>query len=153
MARLLTGMWLLLIASLSAMVFLMGDFLKERKHAELSSSTAPPLARGPRGIMGDSFAVSTSKIERAVVPAVERVPEATAEANPPAVIPEDPTPLPVALSSRTTKSPRGKSAVKTNQSQKASEAQIYEKKMKRRGLLEGRKASRRFGNRRLFVNR
>ena len=151
MARLLTGMWLLLIASLSAMVFLMGDFLKERKHAELSSSTAPPLARGPRGIMGDSFAVYTSKIERAVVPAVERVPEATAEANPPAVIPEDPTPLSVALSSRT--SPRGKSAVKTNQSQKASEAQIYEKKMKRRGLLEGRKASRRFGNRRLFVNR
>ena len=39
------------------MVLLMGDFLSERKHTELSSpAITPPLARGPRGYVADDGA-------------------------------------------------------------------------------------------------
>ena len=45
MARLLTGVWLVLVLSFSSMFFLMGSFLSERKQTAVSSTTAPPLAR------------------------------------------------------------------------------------------------------------
>ena len=69
MARLLTGMWLLLLMSLALMVLLMGDFLSERKHAELSlPAITPPLDRGPRGYVADDGAgVAAVELERTTV--------------------------------------------------------------------------------------
>ena len=186
MTRILTGMWLLLLVSLSLMVLLMGDFLSGRKHAELSSPAAtPPLARGPRGYVADA-GVGAVEFDRTAVPGTKRLQQDAAshqlsddepsddgvgldtmdeegttvpstdpreaEADPQQLRADDAEIRPVALSPRTGKRPhhtRGRDA----QSQKTSEAPIYQKKMKRRGLLGRSKASRRFGNRRLFVTR
>ena len=188
MARLLTGMWLLLLMSLALMVLLMGDFLAERKHAaELSSPAAtPPLARGPRGyVADDGGGVGAVEFDRTAVPGTSRLQQADAaphqlsddsndgvgldimdeegttvpstdpqeaEADPQQLSADDPKPHPVALSPRTAKRPHHTRA-RDAQSQKTSEAPIYQKKMKRRGLMGRSKASRRFGNRRLFVTR
>lgn len=187
MARLLTGMWILLIASLSSMVLLMGDFLSERKHVEVASPTTLPLARGPRGYVADEVGVATAKVERPTAPLGERLPEVeagsqelgadepkyvspdsvggdtadrttglaaetqNAEADPQQLSADGPQAHPVALSRPTARRPPSKSA-RVARSEKTSPSPTYQKKMKRRGLLE-RRASRRFGNRRLFVTR
>ena len=74
MARLLTSMWLMLIVSLSSMFFLMGDFLSERKNAELSSQTARPYARVPRNSIDEAtVGLATTVAKEPAVPRAEPV--------------------------------------------------------------------------------
>ena len=72
MARLLIGMWLLLIVSLSSMFFLMGDFLSERKHVEVSAPTERPYARVPRNSTDEaSVGLAVIDVEEPAVPRAE----------------------------------------------------------------------------------
>lgn len=150
MARLLTSMWLLLIVSLSSMFFLMGDFLSEQKHAELSSSTVRPHARVPRN-SADEAIVGLATIE-AKEPAVPRAePFGEEEPSPPQLSDDD-------LEARSSlelspSTDRAKPLMSVSASAPPPEAMrpsIYTKKMKRRGFLERRRVGGRFGNRRLF---
>ncbi len=150
MARLLTSMWLLLVVSLSSMFFLMGDFLSERKHAEVSSPNARPYARAPRN-SGDEASVGLATIEPKE-PAIPRA-ELIGDAKPP------PPPLSddeletrpsLALSPKTERSKPLKSVSVSAPQSEAARPPIFSKKIQRRGLLERRRVGGRFGNRRLF---
>ena len=159
MARLLTGMWLLLVVSLSSMFFLMGSFLSERKQTVASSTTAPPLARLPRN-SGTADSAGLAIIEdRRAVPEGELAGDEErtvargepADEAPQQVTDDDFESRPYIALSPTTE--RAKPVKRVNASASPPEAArppIYSKKMKRPSLHERRRMGGRFGNRRLF---
>ena len=149
MARLLTGMWLLLLVSLSSMFLLMGNFLSERKHAAVSSPTPtpPPPALVPRNSAGE---------ESAGLPTIEDVrPRGEpVGSEQPAVqqLSDDDVQAPPALALEP-KTKQGKPLKSVSASATQSEAArppIYSKNMKRGRLLERRRVGGRVGHRRLF---
>ena len=156
MARLLTGMWLLLVVSLSSMFFLMGSFLSERKQTVASSTTAALLARLPR---------NSGTAELPIIEGRRAVPEGAlagdeertvargepADEAPQQVTDDDIESRPSIAFSPNTE--RAKPVKRVNASASPPEAAgppIYSKKMKRPSLHERRRMGGRFGNRRLF---
>ena len=156
MARLLTGMWLLLVVSLSSMFFLMGSFLSERKQTVASSTTAPPLARLPR---------NSGTAELPIIEGRRAVPEGElagdkertvaggepADEAPQQVTDDDLESRPsLSLSPNTERAEPIKRVNASAPPPKAARPPIYSKKMKRPSMLERRRMGARFGNRRLF---
>ena len=147
MARLLIGMWLLLIMSLSSMFFLMGDFLSARKHAEVSSPIVRPHARVPRNSADQaSVGLPTIDAKDAAVPRTETA--ANEKPSPPKLMNDPEAPPSLALSPNTERSKPLKSVSVSAPQPEAARPPIYNKKMKRRGVLERRRLG--GGNRRLF---
>ena len=97
----------------------------------------------------DGVGFDTMEGERTTVPATE---PQEAEAETPRASANDVKPQQVTLSVGTAARPHPRRAL-GDRSQKTSEAPIYQKKMKRPGLLERRKGLRRFENRRSVVTR
>jgi hypothetical protein len=150
MARLLIGMWLLLIMSLSAMFLLMGDFLAERKHAEVSSPIVRPHARVPRN-SADQPGLGLPTIE-AKDAAVLRTEPAGDEKPASRQLRDDNLEAPpsLALSPNTERSKPLRSVNASAPPSDVARPPAYTKKLKRRGGLERRRLGARLGNRRLF---
>ena len=141
MARLLMGMWFLLIMSLSAMFLLMGDFLAERKHAEVSSPIVRPHARVPRNSADQpSVGLPTIEAKDAAVPRTEPAGDEKPASPPPSL----------ALSPNTERSKPLRSVNASAPPSDVARPPAYTKKLKRRGGLERRRLGARLGNRRLF---
>ena len=157
MARLLTGMWLVLVLSFSSMFFLMGSFLSERKQTAVSSTTAPPLARLPR----NSGTVEGAGL--AIIEARRAVPQGgfagdeertiagsePADEAPQQVTDDDLKSRPSVALSPNTERAKPLKRVNASASPKA-RPPIYSKNMKRPSSHERRRMGGRFGNRRLF---
>ena len=146
MARLLLGMWLLLIVSLSSMFFLMGDFLSDRKHAEVATPARTPHAPVPPNVTGqDSVGLATIEELPAAARAEHPVEE---EPAPPQLSDEDLEASPAALLA-----PNKEGAQKRREASTPTLSErpgSYRKRMKERGALERRRLGGRFGKRRLF---
>ncbi len=149
MTRLLTSMWLLLIVSLSSMFLLMGNFLSERKHAELSSPTEGPYARVPRNSAEEATArLATIETKDSAIPPAKPVDDE--EPSAPQLREDDLEVQPSFASSPNTEQTKQlKSASVSAPRAEFGRTPIYNKKIKRRGSLE-RRVGGRFGKRRLF---
>jgi hypothetical protein len=148
MARLLIGMWLLLIVSLSSMFFLMGDFLSERKHVEVSAPTERPYARVPRNSTDEaSVGLAVIDVEEPAVPRAEPDDEPSARQLSEDDLESQPN---LALSPNTEQTKQLKSVSVSAPRAESAPAPVYSKKVKRRGSLERRRIGGRFGKRRLF---
>ena len=150
MARLLTSMWLLLIVSLSSMFFLMGDFLSERKNAELSPPPARPYARVPRNSTNEAT-VSPAPLEASEPAAPQAEPVEDEEPSSPQLSTNDREVQPsLALSPNRDRTKQLKSVSVSAPPAESARTPIYNEKIQRGGPLERRRLGGRFGKRRLF---